>query len=115
ALPESLLYSAADGAKWKIDAFDMPDLSNPAAILAPPAEQAQENGDAADETPLGLVVLLADPGEADLNQALAAWAEPAQSAGVIICMVGPADEQRWTPEEVDVPQRLAAAIRQSYN
>ncbi len=122
ALPDSLRYKATEPAQWEVTDFDLPDLSNPAAILAPPAKAEQKAEPDAGAAPaqraaasrLGLIILLADPGEADLKKLLAAWAQPAQAAGVIVCAVGPADEARWTPEEVDVPQRLAAAIRKSH-
>ncbi len=123
SLPDSLRYSVEDGPKWEIDDFDMPDISNPAAIIAPPRKQVDEDAaavtvagqaDATAQTRLGVMILLADPGEADLKKVLARWVEPAQASGVVVCVVGPAKDDRWTPEEVDVPQRLAAAIRQAY-
>ncbi len=114
ALPESLRYAPLDEAGWEVTDFDLPDISNPAAILAPPAKAADEPETAAAASRLGLIILLADPGEADLKKLLAAWAQPAQALGVIVCVVGPADEARWTPEELDVPQRIAAVIRQSH-
>lgn len=119
AVPESLRYVAPDETPWEIADFDLPDISNPAVILAPKAAPAQEAPAAADTAAaavsrLGLLILLADPGETDLKKLLAAWAQPAQAAGVIVCVVGPADEARWTPDELDVPQRIAAVIRKSH-
>ena len=117
ALPASLRYSPPDEAAWEVADFDLPDISNPAAIVAPPATAEQNaDPDAGPAAPsrLGLIILLADPGEADLKKWLAAWTQPAQAAGVIVCAIGPADQTRWTPEELDVPQRIAAAIRKSH-
>jgi S1-C subfamily serine protease len=123
ALPQSLRYTAQESPKWEVSDFDMPDLSNSAAIIGPPGDQAEGNAEraaAAGTTQrdaasrLGVMILLADPGEADLKKALEKWVQPAQAAGVLICIIGPAKDDRWTPEEVDVPQRFAAAIRQSY-
>lgn len=113
-LPDSLRYAAADEPRWEVAEFDLPDLSNPAAILAPPAKAAEDPEAEQAANRLGLIILLANPGETDLKKLLAPWVQPAQAAGVIVCVVGPADEARWTPEELDVPQRIAAVVRNSH-
>ena len=93
----------------------MPDISNAAALIAP----KKNVGDAKDaavasDRPLGLLVVMADPGEADLKKTAATWSEAAKASGVIVCVVGPSSADRWTPEEIDVPQRIAASLRQTY-
>jgi len=119
SFPESLRYATNDDRSQKVDwsteDYDMPDISNPAVLIAPKSKSRDEkNNELESLQPLGLLVVMADPGEADLKKTAATWAEAAQSLGVIVCVVGPADSDRWTPEEIDVPQRIAAAVRQNY-
>jgi S1-C subfamily serine protease len=120
SFPESLRYGKqANGkgqkAAWETIDFDMPDISNPAALVAP--KKNPGGGPVAasvDEQPHGLLLVMANPGESDLKKVAAGWIDAAQSFGVIVCVVGPANADRWTPEEIDVPQRIAAALRQAY-
>jgi len=119
AFPDSLRYASKDakanGSQWSTEDYDMPDISNPAALIAPKTKAGDQKGAAVEsEKPLGLLVVMADPGEADLKKTAATWSEAAQANGVIVCVVGPAGADRWTPEEIDVPQRIAAALRQAY-
>lgn len=112
SLPDSLRYTSPADEKWEIREFAMPDIGNAAVLVAPVPAAAGVRADAV-EPSLGLAVLLADPGAADLKQAAAAWLEPARTAGMIVCIVAPVADDRWEPEEIDVPRRLAAAIRQN--
>jgi S1-C subfamily serine protease len=120
SFPDSLRYGKqakekAEKAAWETIDFDMPDISNPAALVAPKRKPA--GGLAAanvDEELLGLLLVMANPGESDLKKVAAGWADAAQSLGVLVCVVGPANADRWTPEEIDVPQRIAAALRQAF-
>ena len=120
AIPDSLRLASKPGngekLEWATEDYDMPDISNPAVLIAP---KKNKQGDAKDATAsgdsLGLLIVMADPGEADLKKTAATWAEAAQSLGVVVCVVGPASADRWTPEEIDAPQRIAAAIRQNYS
>lgn len=120
SFPDSMRY-ATKGAKpsdstWATEQYDMPDISNPAAIIAPKKKPDGAKVDTnVDDRPLGLLVVMADPGEKDLKKTAETWSEAAQALGVIVCVVGPATADRWTPEEIDVPQRIAASLRQSYN
>lgn len=123
SFPDSLRYATkgakASDSQWSTEDYDMPDISNPAALIAPKKKAGDTKVDTAGDTvesakPLGLLVVMADPGEADLKKTAATWSEAAQASGVIVCVVGPASADRWTPEEIDVPQRIAAALRQTY-
>jgi S1-C subfamily serine protease len=118
AIPDSLrLASDAENAEkiqWSTEDYDMPDISNPAVLIAPKKKQGDEKDATAGGDSLGLLIVMADPGEEDLKKIAATWAEAAQSLGVVVCVVGPANADRWTPEEIDAPQRIAAAIRQNY-
>jgi len=119
AFPDSLRYATKDAkvndSQWSTEDYDMPDISNPAALIAPKKKAGDTKVTAVEsEKPLGLLVVMADPGEADLKKTAATWSEAAQASGVIVCVVGPAGADRWTPEEIDVPQRIAAALRQTY-
>jgi S1-C subfamily serine protease len=117
SLPDSMRYSAPAGEKWSVADFDMPDIGNPAAILAPTraaegAADVRDPGDA--RSRLGLMIVMAEPGEKDLKKLAASWSETAEKSGVVVCVIGPTNEDRWTPEELDVPQRIVAAIRQNH-
>lgn len=120
AFPDSLRYGKqADKNQqkdaWETIDFDMPDISNPAVLVAP--KRKPVDGPAAanvDEEMHGLLLVMSNPGESDLKKVAAGWADAAQASGVMVCVVGPATADRWTPEEIDVPQRIAAALRQAY-
>lgn len=112
SFPESLRYASPEDEKWEIREFAMPDIGNAAVLVAPVPTAAGLRAAAVDPR-LGLAVLLADPGETDLKRAAETWLEPARTAGMIVCIVAPLAEDRWNPEEIDVPSRLAAAIRQN--
>lgn len=112
SFPESLLSAPPEDEKWEIREFAMPDIGNAAVLVAPVPAAAGLRAAAVDPR-LGLAVLLADPGETDLKRAAESWLEPARTAGMIVCIVAPLAEDRWNPEEIDVPSRLAAAIRQN--
>jgi len=129
--PDSLLFGKQDEKKdtvpWAATDFDMPDISNSAALLAPPEKTAPPEKDAAkkkgagktEETAaeskkLGLMIVMVDPGQEDLKLTLSKWSDAAAAKGVIVCAISPAQADRWTPEEIDVPQRIAAALRQRY-
>lgn len=113
SFPASLRYTSPADEKWEIREFAMPDIGNAAVLVAPVPAAGGIRGAAAVEPSLGLAVLLADPGAGDLKQAAAGWLEPARAAGMIVCIVAPVADDRWNPEEIDVPRRLAAAIRQN--
>lgn len=117
SLPDSMRYAGPAGEKWSVADFDMPDIGNPAAILAPtraPGGAAVAVGAEDGRSRLGLMIVMAEPGEKDLKKLAASWAETAEIAGVVVCVIGPTNEDRWTPEELDVPQRIVAAIRQNH-
>ncbi len=111
-LPESLQIDSEALGDWSVEEYDLPDISNPAVLFAPSEPPAAGDSDAGPG--LGLVVLLADPSAADLNKLIGDWTDAARAAGVVVCAIGPAAEDRWTPEEIDVPRRVAAAIRQNH-
>jgi len=115
ALPSSLDHISGPDEKWEIREFTVPDLANAARLIGPSRPEGVPRASEEVEGRLGLMVLLADPGETDLQKLATPWLEVAQAQGTIICLVAPTAEDRWTPEEIDVPRRLAAAIRQSHD
>lgn len=112
ALPDSLTYVPEDEEVWEVQDFAVPDLGNSAQLIGPRRVAGAPVPER--DTRLGLMVLLADPGDVDLKKLAAPWLEAARTQGTIICLVAPTAEDRWTPDEIDVPQRLAAAIRQNH-
>jgi hypothetical protein len=110
--PDSLRYKPAEDERWEVRDFAVPDVANKAVIVAPRKSDAG-SVDGVDSSLLGLAILLADPGETDLKRAAEAWVQPAQDSGMVVCLVAPAAEDRWSGEEIDLPRRLAAAIRQN--
>ena len=112
--PDSLRYKPAEDERWEVRDFTVPDVANKAVIVAPTKGDAgRVDGADSPGRLLGLVILLADPGETDLNRAAEAWVQPARDSGMVVCLVAPAAEDRWSGEEIDLPRRLAAAIRQN--
>ena len=65
--------------------------------------------------PLGLLLMLADPGEPDLKKVTNAWAEGARKAGVVVCVMGPAKDNRWQPEELDAATRVVSSLSKRYS
>ncbi|TWT94395.1 PDZ domain-containing protein [Stieleria varia] len=89
---------------WEITPMKLPDVSNVAAVLAP-----KENADAGPDR-LGLLIVLSAPGDGSPEESLKAWMDIAASQGVVICIVTPAEENRWQPQEIDVVSRMAMAV-----
>ncbi len=106
--------ASGDGktAGWKAQEWKVADLTNAVVVVAP-ASGVSADVDTSESRELGLLVLLMPPGTSDLQKAAADWQAAASAAGIVVCLVAPVDEARWTPDEVDVPQRLAASLRQS--
>lgn len=115
SLPTSLDHASGPDEKWEIREFTVPDLGNAARLIGPSRPEGAPRASEEVAGRLGLMVLLADPGETDLQKLATPWLEVAQAQGTVICFVAPTAEDRWTPDEIDVPRRLAAAIRQSHD
>jgi len=105
-LPTSLPTTKVEGEKWAVTELSLPDIANKGFLVAPEstAKTAASNSDK------GLLLLLADPGEADLQKAANGWLSVAEKQQVIVCLLQPADEARWQPDEVDAAVRVAASI-----
>ena len=95
-------WSEAEPAPWTVEELKLPEAPNQAALLKPT--------DAAERTNLGLFVLLLNPGEGEPAAALEDWKEAAAQAGVLVCAIAPENNERWQPKEVDVAERMVAAI-----
>ncbi|TWU34564.1 Periplasmic serine endoprotease DegP precursor [Novipirellula aureliae] len=97
-------HSATSG-KWKIEALKLPDSANEAAVLIP--------GDDEKRGPLGLLILLLNPGEDVSTKVLESWQKAAQELGVVVCAVMPESNERWQPKEIEVMAKFAASIQKS--
>lgn len=114
ALPAALRGAGEQAGDWKVGDFEMPDLPNDVNMIAPESEPAEADRQGENAASLGLLVLLADPGPSELQTELQDWVAAARSAGVIVVLVAPAQADRWTPDEIDVAARIAAAVRQQH-
>jgi len=110
SLPDSLVYANDAATSWTVTELTLPDLGNKSFVAGPKIKDDQ----AAITPPLGLLLMLADPGEADLKKSAAGWTEAASKAGVIVCIMGPSKEDRWQPEEIDSAGRVVASLTKRY-
>lgn len=110
-LPESVQYRDEASTKWTVSDLTLPDLSNKAALVAPELVGEQ----AAKTPPLGLLLLLADPGVENLKKAAEPWLAAAQKAGVMVCVMAPAKDDRWQPDELDAGARMVSALAKRYS
>ena len=95
--------------KWKVSELKLPDVPNVAAVLAP---SKPGNTDAANR--LGLLVVLTAPGQGAPEEILKPWTDVAARSGVVVCVVAPAEENRWRPQEIDVVTRMASSVLQRH-
>jgi len=109
-IPDSLLYTAADKKDWKVTELSLPDIGNKGFLAAPSLVDDVE----ADASELGLLLMLADPGDTEIEKHAKAWLGSASTHGVIVCMVAPVDNNRWQPDEVDSVARIVASISKRY-
>ncbi len=96
---------AADAVKpgdWTVADLTLPDVANQAFYYAP------KNTD--QMPPRGLLLVLLDPGQQKTSEALNRWQADARALGVVVAVVTPADERRWTPGEADVVGRVATQL-----
>lgn len=110
SLPGSLLYTAEAETKWKVAELSLPDIANKGFIAAPDLV----NEEAAGGPELGLLLLLANPGDADLEKQASGWLDSAKKLGVMVCVLSPANAERWQPDEIDAAGRVVASISKRY-
>jgi len=108
-LPESLRYVGGDNDMWEITELSLTDIANKGAVVAPKIEPGSDVGKG-----LGLLVLLADPGSGPAEKLAEPWREHATKHGVVVCIIAPADPERWQADEVDVAARVVASIAKRY-
>ncbi|WP_164101341.1 S1C family serine protease [Candidatus Laterigemmans baculatus] len=112
SLPDQLppLPGAPIEGEWKVTELTLPDVPNKVAMLAP--------ADVPEETPLGLLIVFAEPGVDNAmqlsDQLTDKWMAAAREHRVVVGIIGSADPARWTPEEGELGGRLAASIRQRH-
>ncbi len=111
SLPETLVFADAEATKWNVTELSLPDLGNKSFVAAPEVKDDR----AMATPPLGLLLMLADPGESDLKKVANAWAEGARNAGVVVCVMGPAKDDRWQPEEMDAASRVVSSLSKRYS
>jgi S1-C subfamily serine protease len=109
-LPASLLFADAAETKWTVTELTLPDLSNRAMLVATDKVGEQP----ADAAKLGLLIVLADPGEADLKKVANGWLDQAKKYGVIVCVMAPAKDDRWQPDELDAGSRIVSSLAKRY-
>ena len=109
-LPQSLEFAADKDMKWVVTDLALPDLSNKSALVAPEKLDNQPMGDRT----LGLLIVLADPGETDLKKAANGWLDQAKKLGVVICITAPAKDDRWQPDEIEAGSRMVSSLAKRY-
>lgn len=112
--------SDEDAVEWQIDAIQLPDSANQAAILKPagnraPADgQPKPDGDGGPKS-LGMFVALCPPGDNAPSKLLESWKAVAQKNGVVVCAIAPENENGWKPKEIEVVGRFVAAAMKQAN
>lgn len=103
ALPDDdQMFPTIPAGQWQTAQLALPDVANQIRYYAP-----ETDGDA----PLaGLLVVLLDPGDTELEKALESWRSAAEKFSVAVAVIASADEKRWTPAEADVVSRAAAQL-----
>ena len=96
---------------WPITAIDMVDASGVAAVLGP-AESKDADDEAA--TNLGLLIVLAKPGEKEPTELLQGWTTAATEAGVVVAVLCSGDETRWRLSELDTIASLTALVKSRF-
>lgn len=95
---------------WTVTELTLPDVPNKVAMLAP--------AEVPEGTPLGLLIVFAEPGVDDpdklSDQLTERWRAVAREHHLVVGIIGSADAGRWTPEEAELGGRLAATIRQRH-
>ncbi|WP_168565731.1 trypsin-like peptidase domain-containing protein [Crateriforma spongiae] len=91
-------------ADWSTEPLKLPDVPNAAVVLAPSV------GESATGRPLGLFVALQQPGDPPPEKAIETWNEAAKQSGVVVCVVAAESDQGWKPKEIDLIDRIAAAV-----
>ncbi len=92
--------------EWSSSELTLPDVPNKAWMLAPAVKP--------EETPLGLLLVFAEPGTDDLSSKVEAHKKNAQQFHVIVAYLGSADPKRWSPEEAELGSRVIAMIRKRF-
>lgn len=110
ALPDSLSFAEEPSSNWTVSELTLPDIGNKSVLVAPKVDDQQP----ADAPALGLLLLLADPGEVDLTKIATPWLKAASEAGVIVCIASPANAEAWHPEEIDAAGRFVSSIAKRY-
>ncbi len=108
--PDSVRYNVNAKTKWVTEDLTLPDVANKGVVFAPELK----DGAAPDDQPLGFLMVMADPGETDLKKAIKPLSDLAAKSGVIVCMLAPANDARWNPEEIDVPVRVLGSLKKTY-
>jgi S1-C subfamily serine protease len=88
---------------YRVRSIPLPDVKNVAWMLTP--ENVPEG------RTLGLMVVLAEPGEKEAEKRLEAMRDAARASSVAIAMVVSTLEDRWDPSELDVLDRVATHVR----
>lgn len=105
----SLPGEAIEG-EWTVTELTLPDVPNKVAMIAP--------AEVPEGTPLGLLVVFAEPGVDDakkLSEQLSEqWADVARENHLVVGILGSSDATRWNPDEAELGGRLAAMIRQRH-
>jgi S1-C subfamily serine protease len=108
-LPESLKYIGDAETKWTVTDLTLPDLSNQSVLVA-----TENVGEQVDAPTLGLLIVLADPGESDLKKVANGWLDQAKKSGVMVCVMAPAKDDRWQPDELDAGSRIVSSLAKRY-
>jgi len=90
--------------QWEVKPLPLPDVKNLAWALVP-----ADGGDAI--PPLGIMILLAEPGQAKPEELLAGLEEAARRGGVVFSVVTATLPDRWDGSELDVIERVASQLQ----
>lgn len=109
--PPPIMHHDAAGqpvaeAAAEITELKLADIPNKIQAIVPPTAKTRE---------LGCLLVYPEPGELSPDRLLGQWGEFSKQYGWLVVFASSADPQQWTPDEVELTQRLLARLDQEYS
>lgn len=103
---DELEDDGAENVPWKETQLELPDVANKVIYLAP--------ADVEETRVRGVLIVMADPGNAPGAASIDRWREAAKELRVAVAVVFAADNNAWTPPEADVAGQIAGKLAKQW-
>ncbi|MEM7475502.1 MAG: PDZ domain-containing protein [Planctomycetota bacterium] len=104
ALPDPEI-ELPENAQCKVVDIALGDFTNKAFAIVPPSSTKRT---------LGLLIVYPEPGEMEREPAKEHWTTFAAEQGWIVAVVNSADPKRWSPNEIELAERILGRLQKSY-